>query len=105
MIKLEPIPLYEKWFVSQSREVRVYIAIALNKVKLGNTSKCEYVRDGIYEIKIHFGKGVRVYYIKETNTLYRLIWGGADKKGQPADIKKALAIKQYIGNRDEKQKE
>ncbi|GHT63174.1 hypothetical protein AGMMS49531_11450 [Endomicrobiia bacterium] len=48
MIKLEPIALYEKWFVSQSKEVRVYIAIALNKVKLGNTSKCEYVRDGIY---------------------------------------------------------
>jgi putative addiction module killer protein len=88
--------LYEKWFVKQDKEVRVQVAIALNKVMVGNTSKYKFVRDGVYEIKIHFGKGVRIYYIKETNTLYLLVGGGADKKRQAEDIKKAVEMRKYI---------
>ncbi|MDR0822290.1 MAG: type II toxin-antitoxin system RelE/ParE family toxin [Endomicrobium sp.] len=96
MIEIKSLPIYDKWFFDQTREVQAVIVSNLNRVKAGNTSNCESKRDGISEIKIHFGKGVRVYYIAETKTLFRLIWGGSDKKRQTADIEKAIKIKKAI---------
>jgi putative addiction module killer protein len=45
---------------------------------------------GILEIRIHFGKGYRIYCGEDGNTVVVLLVGG-DKSSQEKDIKKALA--------------
>ncbi|MDR0822864.1 MAG: hypothetical protein LBN20_03675 [Endomicrobium sp.] len=96
MIDVRTTNIFDKWRDKQNKEVRGEITDAIDEVKQGNTSHCKYERGGISEIKIHFGQGIRLYYIKESEILYRLVWGGTDKKRQTADIEKAITIRKFI---------
>lgn len=81
------------WENDLSREVRAIVTTRLSRLRLGNFGDCKAMQNaqGIYELRIHFGPGYRVYFGKEKNTLILLLCGG-DKSSQNKDIKKA---KQY----------
>ncbi|MDR3048768.1 MAG: type II toxin-antitoxin system RelE/ParE family toxin [Elusimicrobiota bacterium] len=96
IIEIRQIPLYTKWFEKQTKEIRENIANYIDKIKKGDTSHCENKRGGISEIKIDFGQGVRVYYIVKNPAFFVLVWGGADKKRQTADIEKAVKIRNFM---------
>lgn len=49
------------------------------------------MRGGIYELKIDFGPGSRVYYTERRGTLIILLVGG-DKSTQVKDIKTAIEL-------------
>lgn len=49
---------------------------------------------GIYELKIDFQKGYRIYHIKQGGNIILLICGGI-KDSQARDIKRAKEIKEY----------
>ena len=57
----------------------------------GNFGDCGSVGDGIYEMRIHYGPGYRVYFVQEGIHIYLLIAGG-DKNSQKQDIKQAKAL-------------
>jgi putative addiction module killer protein len=57
------------------------------------------LRDGIFELRIRYGKGVRVYYTKDGQDILILLHGGADKKKQNKDIEKAIRIKEDINEK------
>jgi putative addiction module killer protein len=61
------------------------VAIALTRLGLGNVSKAKSVGAGVYEYKIDFGPGYRIYFGKDGDTLVILI-GGGTKKRQQQDI-------------------
>lgn len=63
----------------------------LNKVQLGNLGDWANVGDGVFELREHFGKGYRIYYGIEKQTVILLLCAG-DKFSQTKDIKLA---KQY----------
>lgn len=44
---------------------------------------------GIVELRLHFGKGYRVYFGEDKKTIVILLFGG-EKSTQEKDIKKAL---------------
>jgi putative addiction module killer protein len=54
----------------------------------GNLGVCESVGDGVFELKIDFGPGYRVYFGYKTDKVLILLLGGC-KKGQQKDIDKA----------------
>ncbi len=70
---------------------RAQIRKRLNRMRIGNLGNNRYLGDGIWELKIDFGPGYRIYYGEEGNNIVVLLIGG-DKSSQNRDIQKA---KQY----------
>lgn len=66
------------------------VATALYRLEQGNFSRIEGLGRGVFECKINFGPGYRVYFGKDGETLIILL-GGGSKKRQQADITAALA--------------
>jgi putative addiction module killer protein len=65
------------------------IIIRLDRVAAGNFADCKPLREGLYELRIDWGPGYRVYYAMLGKTCVLLL-GGGDKRKQSADIEKAL---------------
>jgi len=57
---------------------------------------CEPVGNSIFELKIHYGPGYRVYFIRSKGIIILLLNGG-DKSGQSSDIRKAKQIATELG--------
>lgn len=55
------------------------------RLSMGNFGNSEPVGEGVAELKIDFGPGWRVYYIKFGDQIIVLL-GGGSKKNQQADI-------------------
>jgi putative addiction module killer protein len=60
----------------------------LEKISRGNLSSVEGVGEGVYEYKLDWGPGYRVYFGKDGEKLIILV-GGGTKKRQSADIQAA----------------
>ncbi len=54
----------------------------------GSKKNIKSIGDGLFELKINFGSGYRVYFV-ETEKIIILIISGGDKSTQKNDIKKA----------------
>jgi putative addiction module killer protein len=67
---------------------RQKVRIRLDRVRLGNLGKNRSVGEGVYELKIHYGPGYRVYYSLEKKIVVLLLLGG-DKSSQKKDIEQA----------------
>lgn len=63
----------------------------------GNEGDCASVGDGVFELRLHIGPGLRVYFAKSGNTIIIVLHGGT-KRRQTADIEKAKKIWQEIRN-------
>jgi len=67
---------------------RAQITNRINRAARGNYGDCEPVGDGIFELRIHYGPGYRIYFTEQAGTILLLILGGS-KRTQKQDIKKA----------------
>ena len=79
---------FEDWFASLDALAAAKVTTALTRLGLGNTSNVKGVGSGVFELKIDFGPGYRVYFGKDGATLAILLGGGTKKK-QSRDIKPA----------------
>ena len=71
--------------------------VAANLVRMasGNFSKSKSISGGVYESRIDFGPGYRVYFGKDGKKIIILLGGGTKKK-QRVDIQKAHELwKEY----------
>jgi putative addiction module killer protein len=73
----------------KNAKTRSVIEDRLDRVKSGLLGTNDPCRDGVYELKIDFGPGFRVYYAKIGKTVLLLLCGG-DKSSQNRDIEKAV---------------
>ena len=80
---------FSHWFKRLDATAAAKVATALYRLEQGNFSTVEGVGGGLYECKISFGPGYRVYFGKEGEELVILL-GGGSKKRQSADISAAL---------------
>ena len=81
---------YAAWFDNLNTEAAAKIATAVTRISLGNFSNVEGVGFGVFEYKLDFGPGYRVYFGKDGEALVILL-GGGTKKRQRRDIEAALA--------------
>jgi putative addiction module killer protein len=80
---------FARWFEGLNTTAAAKVATALYRLEQGNFSRVEGVGSGVYEYKIDFGPGYRVYFGKDGEKIIILL-GGGTKKRQSADISKAL---------------
>ena len=80
---------YAAWFDSLNAPAAAKVAAAVTRLGLGNFSTVKDVTGGVYEYRVNFGPGFRIYFGKHGERLVILL-GGGTKKGQQEDIKDAI---------------
>jgi putative addiction module killer protein len=80
---------YASWFDRLNAQAAAKVAAALTRLALGNFSNVKGVGSGVFECRIDFGPGYRVYFGKDGERLVILL-GGGTKKRQQQDIEVAL---------------
>jgi putative addiction module killer protein len=81
---------FARWFEGLNAVAAARVTVALTRLSQGSFSNVEGVGAGVYEIKIDFGPGYRVYFGKEGERIVILL-GGSVKKRQSAAIAAAQA--------------
>ncbi len=61
----------------------------IDRLAAGNFGDCKSLRGGLYELRIDWGPGYRIYYAVLGKTCVLLLCAG-DKRSQSRDIKRAL---------------
>jgi putative addiction module killer protein len=76
---------FAQWLDSLEATAAAKVTIALARLGQGNFSQVKGVGAGVFEYKIDFGPGYRIYFGKDGERLVILI-GGGTKKRQQNDI-------------------
>lgn len=82
---------YARWFNRLNAAAAVKIATAVHRVEQGNFSNVKGVGAGVYEYRIDFGPGYRIYFGKDGDWLVILLLGGI-KNRQDKDIAAAKRL-------------
>lgn len=80
---------YQEWIDGiKDMSTRSRIKARVARMAKGNFGDYKQLNEKLYELRMTFGPGYRVYFAFEGNTLIILI-GGGDKSSQANDINKA----------------
>ena len=82
---------FDKWFNKINPIAAAKVTTALYRLEQGNYSNVKGKGSGVFEYKIDFGPGYRIYFGQDGDELVILL-GGGTKKQQDADMDEA---KQY----------
>jgi putative addiction module killer protein len=92
---------FTEWFESiRDSRAQGRIEARLISLEFGNFGDFKSVGSGVFELRIHVGKGYRVYFGEVDNIVVLLLCGG-DKSSQQQDIERA---KTYWQNYKETQR-
>ena len=83
---------FDEWL--ESLRDRTYVRAIdgrLTRVRDGNFGDHKSVREGVFELRIPKGPGLRIYYGLDGDTLVILL-GGGDKSTQEKDIRQAQEL-------------
>jgi putative addiction module killer protein len=95
---------FRDWYDGLNAEAARKVTTALYRMGLGNFSNAKSVGAGVFEIKINFGPGYRVYFGKEAEHIVILL-GGGTKQRQQNDIRLALERWEDYKQRKKQQKD
>ena len=87
---------FDEWFDSLcDLRMQAVVDARLTRVRAGNFGDCKSVGGGVFELRISFGPGLRIYYGLHGSQIVVLI-GGGDKRSQPRDIRRAQQLWQQF---------
>jgi len=83
---------FDHWLDHLSdRRGKFVIAARIDRLAAGNSGDWKSIGDGVFEMRIDFGPGYRVYFARRGSVVVLLLCGG-DKSTQDRDIKQAKRI-------------
>ncbi|WP_041070970.1 type II toxin-antitoxin system RelE/ParE family toxin [Thiolapillus brandeum] len=92
-------PVFDQWLkeLKDRRAVRA-IMLRLARAEAGNLGDIKPVGGGVREMRLFVGKGYRLYFSIQGETLLLLLNGGikSNKKQQQLDIQRAIRIVEEI---------
>jgi len=81
--------LFIDWLESiRDITTRARIKNRLRRIELGNMGDCEPIGKGVFELRLHFGPGYRVYF-GEVDDVIIILFCGGDKRSQRKDASRA----------------
>ena len=92
MIEVLKTDVFSEW-VEELKDCSVQARILerINRIKLGNFGDYKALGGGLFELRLDFGPGYRMYYVRKGSLIILLLCGG-DKSTQKKDIAKAKKI-------------
>lgn len=82
---------FEVWFAALNAQAASKVTVALVRLERGNTSNVKGVGEGVFEQKIDWGPGYRIYFGRDGDALVILLAGGT-KQRQQRDIAAAKVL-------------
>jgi putative addiction module killer protein len=82
--------LYREWLDRLDRKVAFRIARHVNRLAEG-LGDVKYLNDKVFELRIDFGPGYRVYFMHRGNETI-IVLGGSEKRDQDRAIERAKRI-------------
>jgi putative addiction module killer protein len=83
---------FRDWLVRlRDRQAVARIAIRIRRMELGNPGDVKQLGGGLAEMKIDYGPGYRLYFVKREASIVVLLCGG-DKSSQRHDIERARKL-------------
>jgi putative addiction module killer protein len=83
---------FDRWLRKlKDRRAAARVLVPIDRLGAGNPGDVKPVGEGISELRINYGPGYRVYYLRDGDKLIVLLCGG-DKSTQGDDIKNANRI-------------
>lgn len=79
---------YSEWESKLGKMTQGIIRARIARLRSGNWGDYKLIGKGVYELRIQYGPGYRVYYGKKGKKIVILLCGG-DKSTQKRDIRKA----------------
>jgi putative addiction module killer protein len=76
---------FDRWFEKLGDDTQARVVVSLDRLERGNFSAAKGVGTGVFELRLDFGPGYRIYFGKDGERLVILL-GGGSKKRQQADI-------------------
>ncbi|MDE2403845.1 MAG: type II toxin-antitoxin system RelE/ParE family toxin [Sphingomonadales bacterium] len=94
--QLAETPVFTDWLGSlRDRRAMARIVDRLKRASNGNFGDHKSVGGGVFELRVDYGPGYRVYYFQRGRELVILLCGG-DKRTQDADVAQAKQLKEEI---------
>jgi putative addiction module killer protein len=77
------------WFDELDAVTAARVRRYIGRLETGNFGAAKFLRDGVFELRLDFGPGYRVYYGRDGRRIIILL-GGGSKRRQDADIAAAV---------------
>jgi putative addiction module killer protein len=92
MVEVRKTTAFSDWMaVLSDHQARARIAARIDRLAFGNPGDVRPVGEGVSELRIHYGPGYRIYFVKRGGRLIVLLCGG-DKSTQTNDIRAAKTL-------------
>jgi putative addiction module killer protein len=102
MFKVKKSDEFDSWLEKLKDRVGKSIVLArLTAAEQGKLGDWGPVEGELSELRIHFGPGYRLYFVRRKNVLLVMLAGGI-KRTQSRDIQKALKLIKEIEIKDDK---
>jgi putative addiction module killer protein len=99
MFEVRQTTVFARWIQRlRDPEAVARIAQRVRRIERGLMGDVKYFQ-GIGEIRIDYGPGYRVYFMRDGQTVVLLLCGG-DKSSQKCDIMAAVSMAEEIGRGD-----
>ena len=92
MVEIIKSATFDRWFRKlRDPKAKARIQMRIRRLGLGNPGDVQPIGSGLSEMRINYGPGYRVYYMKSGSVLVVRLCGG-DKRTQQTDINKAKRL-------------
>ena len=96
MIEIRKTDIFAKWFNGlRDRRAKARIQARIDRIEVGHFGDVAPVGEGVSELRIFYGPGYRVYFVKKGLAVVILLSGG-DKSTQNSDIVEAKKLAKLI---------
>ena len=96
--KLRSTKQFDKWFARlKDPSIKTRVLARLDRLENGNFGDFSQVGTGLFELRLFFAGGLRIYYTIQEEKVVLLLAGG-DKSSQSRDIKKAATLLEELGD-------
>lgn len=103
MLEITRTEEFDRW-LRKLRDVnaRARVNVRIRRIQLtGNLGDCKPVGDGVFELRVDYGPGYRVYFAWRGDVVVLLLAGG-DKSTQQQDINRAKELNKEYGRGGER---
>ncbi len=96
MIEVRKTDVFTNWFNDlRDKRAKARIQARIDRLEAGHFGDVAPVGEGVSELRIFYGPGYRVYFVKQGSAVVILLSGG-DKSTQNADIINAKELAKQL---------